>query len=172
MEFLRPTLVKIELICQKVSHDKAHWGHRGDLASCGVLDRMAGGWRCVLDMDKVHLTLEVLWCISMLSNVNCRRYDNNKQAGESRLFCFLIELIKADEDQIWCWNWNILGYVLYHCCRCPGSLHHQDIRNHVIGGFSRVLAFHEEWFQLAVASTHLTLVPHICVSESGHHWFR
>ena len=32
------------------SHDKAHWGHRGALASCGVLDRMAGGWLCVLAM--------------------------------------------------------------------------------------------------------------------------
>ena len=28
--------------------DKTHWGHRGTLASYGVLDRMAGGWRGVL----------------------------------------------------------------------------------------------------------------------------
>ena len=31
-------------------HDKAHWGNRGALATCRVLDRMAGGWRCDLDM--------------------------------------------------------------------------------------------------------------------------
>ena len=30
------------------SHDNAHWGQRSALASCGVLDRMAGGWRGVL----------------------------------------------------------------------------------------------------------------------------
>ena len=34
------------------SHDKAQWGHRGALASGGVLDRMAGGWRC--DLDMIH----------------------------------------------------------------------------------------------------------------------
>ena len=32
------------------SHDKAHWGQMGALTSCGVLDKMAGGWRGVLGM--------------------------------------------------------------------------------------------------------------------------
>ena len=41
MEFLRPILAKIELICQQPAMTKAHWGHRGALASCRVLDRMA-----------------------------------------------------------------------------------------------------------------------------------
>ena len=35
---------------QAASYDKAHWGHMGGLASYGVLDRMAGSWRCDLDM--------------------------------------------------------------------------------------------------------------------------
>ena len=32
------------------SHDKAYWGHNGTPASCGVLERMVGGWHCVLGM--------------------------------------------------------------------------------------------------------------------------
>ena len=52
MDFLRPMLAKIELICQQPALTiKAHWGHWGELASCGVLDGMAGGWRCDLDMQ-------------------------------------------------------------------------------------------------------------------------
>ena len=37
------------------SHDTAHWGHVGARASCGVLDRMAGGWRGVLGMGYIKL---------------------------------------------------------------------------------------------------------------------
>ena len=38
------------------SHDQSQWGHMGALASSEVLDRMAGGWRCDLDMSSSHFT--------------------------------------------------------------------------------------------------------------------
>ena len=44
------TRVVIKQMQSNPIHDKAHWGHRGTLASCGVLDRMAGGWHGVLGM--------------------------------------------------------------------------------------------------------------------------
>ena len=43
MEFLRPILAKIELICQQPAMTRP-------IGVMGVLDRMAGGWRCVLAM--------------------------------------------------------------------------------------------------------------------------
>ena len=50
MEFLRPVLAKIELIWQQSAMSRPIGAQVGALASCGVLDRMAGGWRCVLAM--------------------------------------------------------------------------------------------------------------------------
>ena len=51
------------------SHDTAHWGHVGAHASCGVLDKMAGGWRGVLGMKmslialKYHMPMrEIMRC--------------------------------------------------------------------------------------------------------------
>ena len=40
---------------EAASHDTDHWGHVGARASCGVLDRMAGGWRGVLGMGYIKL---------------------------------------------------------------------------------------------------------------------